>query len=94
MKPRSIIRLIIVIPDVQHNYSLRSIFDIEKSPFSGAGIEKLLAPIMSPANLSDVSDLADNGHAVALMAESAAEVPLEPGQYNLNFRVAISLFSR
>ena len=67
---------------------LRSIFDIEKSPFSGAGIEKLLAPIMSPANLSDVSDLADNGHAVALMAESAAEVPLEPGQYD--FRVAIS----
>lgn len=43
---------------------------------------------MSPANLSDVSDLADNGHAVALMAESAAEVPLEPGQYD--FRVAIS----
>ena len=57
--------------------SSRSIFDIEKSPFSGAGIDKLLAPIMSPANLSDVSDLADNG---ALMAESAADVPLEPGQ--------------
>jgi len=57
----------------------RSIFDIEKSPFSGAGIEKLLAPIMSPANLSDVSDLAnDNGN--ALIAESAAEVPLEPGE--------------
>ena len=32
---------------------------------------------MSPANLSDVSDLADNG---ALMAESAADVPLEPGE--------------
>ena len=57
----------------------RSIFDIEKSPFSGAGIEKLLAPIMSPANLSDVSDLAtDNGN--TLIAESAAEVPLEPGE--------------
>ena len=48
----------------------KSIFDIEKSPFGGTSLDKLLDPIMSPANLSDVSDL----------GERASEVPLEPGE--------------
>ena len=69
-----------------------SIFDIEKSPFGGIPMDTLLAPIISPvASLSDdVSDSASN----QLMAESAADVPLEPGkQSGLPFSVLFYLLT-
>ena len=44
-------------------------------------MDTLLAPIISPvANLSDVSDPGSASAAAQLMAESAADVPLEPGK--------------
>ena len=42
-------------------------------------MDTLLAPIISPANLSDVSDPGSASAAAQLMAESAADVPRGPG---------------
>ncbi|XP_059087305.1 cyclin-T2-like [Tigriopus californicus] len=52
----------------------RSIFDIDlaESPIRDPGLNTLLEPINSPANLSDVSDLE--------LREHAADVSLEPGE--------------